>query len=97
MAERSQHRVSEGPGGPQRTSGDGAWAAPSALQTGKAHRLKTSATWDTQVENLCYEGHRYGSTSVAVPWRMTRPAASSTTQVAARFAKPWSCVTTTMV
>ena len=55
------------------------------------------ATWDTQVENLCYEGHRYGSTSVAVPWRMTRPAASSTTQVAARFAKPWSCVTTTMV
>ena len=59
--------------------------------------LKTCATWDTQVENLCYEGHRYGSTSVAVPWRMTRPAASSTTQVAARFAKPWSCVTTTMV
>ena len=28
MAERSQHRESGGPGGPQRTSGDGAWAAP---------------------------------------------------------------------
>ena len=32
------------PGGPQRTSGDGAWAAPSLVPTGKAHRLKTCAT-----------------------------------------------------
>jgi len=53
--------------------------AASPMRTGKTHRLKTCATWDTQVANLCYVGHtgcqrvlREGAAPSLIPARASR-------------------------